>query len=88
MEKANQYELTLISKTYRNSIWSKFLKGVKEYQLIKEGDKVITILTRDKGVIRSFVNGANNIKSPKTTATGLITYSQFDVYLNSKESIV
>ena len=57
-------------------------------QRIKEGDKVITILTRDKGVIRSFVNGANNIKSPKTTATGLITYSQFDVYLNSKGNYI
>lgn len=53
-------------------------------QRIKEGDKVITLLTRDKGVIRAFVNGANNIKSPKTTATGLITYSQFDIYLSSK----
>lgn len=57
-------------------------------QRIKEGDKVITILTRDKGVIRSFVNGANNIKSPKTTATGLITYSQFDIYLNSKGNYI
>lgn len=53
-------------------------------QRIKESDKVITILTRDKGLIRAFVNGANNIKSPKTTATGLITYSQFDIYLNGK----
>ena len=48
MEKANQYELTLISKTYRNSIWSKFLKGVKEYQLIKEGDKIAVCISGGK----------------------------------------
>ena len=53
-------------------------------QKIKEGNKVVTVLTRDRGVIRAFANGTGSIKSSKNTATGLITYSCFDIFLNSK----
>ena len=60
---------------------------IKE-QMIKDGNKVITVLTRDKGVIRAFVNGVDNIRSSKATATGLVTYSQFEVYSNSKGKYV
>ena len=56
-------------------------------QNIKEQDKLITVLTRSNGVIRAFVHGAKSIKSPKSTATGLLTYSRF-VFYKSRESYI
>ena len=32
----------------------------------KENDKVITILTRDRGIIRAFANNAKKINNPKS----------------------
>lgn len=49
-------------------------------QNIREKDKLITILTRSNGIVRAFVNGAKNIKSPKSAASGLLTYSRFVIY--------
>lgn len=52
---------------------------VKE-QTVGEKDKLVTALTADMGVIRAFVKGAKNIRSPKGAATQLLCYSQFVVY--------
>ena len=30
-----------IIKTYRKNIWSKFIKAIREYQLIEDGDKIL-----------------------------------------------
>ena len=46
----------------------------------KENDKVITILTRDRGIIRAFANNAKKINNPKNNATGLLAYSKFEIY--------
>ncbi|MBR1392269.1 MAG: tRNA 2-thiocytidine biosynthesis protein TtcA [Ruminococcus sp.] len=48
MEIPNSYELSLVSKTYRKTIWSKFLKGIKEYRLINEGDKIAVCISGGK----------------------------------------
>lgn len=56
-------------------------------QSIKEQDKLITVLTRSNGIIKAFVHGAKSIKSPKSTATGLLTYSRFVIY-KSRESYI
>ncbi|MBR6045985.1 MAG: tRNA 2-thiocytidine biosynthesis protein TtcA [Ruminococcus sp.] len=45
---ANDFELSLVSKTYRKTIWSKFLKGVKDYQLINEGDRIAVCISGGK----------------------------------------
>ena len=37
-----------IVKKFRKSIWNRFLKGVKEYELIKEGDKVAVCISGGK----------------------------------------
>ncbi len=37
-----------IVKKFRKSIWNKFLKGVKEYELIKEGDKIAVCISGGK----------------------------------------
>ncbi len=46
---------------------------------IGENDRLITILTRDMGVIRAFAAGAKSIKSKKGAATGLLSYSSFTI---------
>ncbi len=42
-----------------------------------ERDRLVTLLTRESGVIRAFVNGARSPKSKNAAATGLLCYSDF-----------
>ncbi len=42
-----------------------------------ERDRLLTLLTRENGVIRAFAAGARSIKSKKGAATGLLSYSSF-----------
>ncbi|WP_040210463.1 tRNA 2-thiocytidine biosynthesis TtcA family protein [Clostridium polynesiense] len=37
-----------IVKTYKKSIWSKFIKAIKEYNLVEEGDKVAVAISGGK----------------------------------------
>ncbi len=46
---------------------------------IGERDRLITLLTRDMGVIRAFAPGAQSIKSKKGAATGLLSYAAFTI---------
>ncbi|SFB03836.1 hypothetical protein SAMN05216249_107119 [Acetitomaculum ruminis DSM 5522] len=36
-----------INKTYRKKIWSKFIKGIKNYSLIDENDRILSIVSGD-----------------------------------------
>ena len=47
-----------------------------------EADRLVTVLTRDMGVIRAFVRGARSIKSRSLSATQLLGYSRFSVYMS------
>lgn len=47
MEIPNDIELSVVNK-FRRTIWSRFLKGIKEYELIKEGDKIAVCISGGK----------------------------------------
>ncbi len=46
---------------------------------IGDNDRLITVMTRDMGVIRAFVVGAKSIKSKRSPATSLLCYSNFNI---------
>ncbi len=46
-EMPNAIELSVVNK-FRREIWTKFLKGIKEYQLIQAGDKIAVCISGGK----------------------------------------
>ena len=44
---------------------------------IGDNDRLLTLMTRDLGVIRAFAVGAKSVKSKRGSATGLLSYSNF-----------
>ena len=47
MEKYQEIERSII-KTYRKEIWSRFIRAVKDYQLIQENDKIMVCMSGGK----------------------------------------
>lgn len=60
---------------------------IKE-QNIKENDKLITILTSDRGIINAFVKNAKSFKSKNLSSTGAMCYSNFNIYKGKDAYIV
>lgn len=59
---------------------------VKE-QNIGEKNKLVTALTESHGIIKGFAHGAKDIKSPKSAATGLLSYSRLTLH-KSRDSYI
>ncbi len=47
LERTKKVERDII-KTYRRDIWTKFIKGIKKYNLIEEGDKIAVAMSGGK----------------------------------------
>ena len=47
MERSKEIERSIITK-YRKLIWSRFLKGCKEFELVNEGDNVAVCISGGK----------------------------------------
>ncbi len=54
-------------------------------QNIGEQDRLVTILTREVGVIRAFVRQGKNIKNRNCASTGLLCYSEFTLFKSKKD---
>lgn len=47
VERCKEVERSII-KRYRKSIWRPFIRGIQEYQLIKDGDKIAVCISGGK----------------------------------------
>ena len=47
---------------------------------VGESDRIITVLTKEYGIVRAFSNGAKKLRSPKQGATQPLCYSHFTFF--------
>lgn len=56
--------------------------------IIGESDRLVTLLTREEGLLRAFAPQANNIKSSKVSATQLLSYSEFSIFKGKNKYVI
>lgn len=55
---------------------------------VGESDRLITVLTRQEGVLRAFAQQAKKLKSSKLSATQLFSYSRFTIFKGREKYII
>lgn len=55
---------------------------------VGEADRIVTILTREKGVVRASARGARRVNSRLSTATRLFCYSDFTLFKSREKYII
>lgn len=53
-----------------------------------ESDRIITVLTRDRGLVRAFANRARKLSNKNASATQLLAYSDFGIYRSRDAYII
>lgn len=61
---------------------------IRENNTVGESDRFVTLLTRDKGIIRASVRGARQLKNRNGSATQLLCYSRLSLYKGRDKYIV
>ncbi len=61
---------------------------IREFNGVGEADRFITVLTKEKGVVRAAVRGARRIKSRSGSATGLLMFSRLRLIVGRDTYIV
>ncbi len=54
-------------------------------QTTGEQDRLVTVLTREKGLIKAFVNGGRNPKNKNVSATDLLCYADYTIEKTKKD---
>lgn len=57
-------------------------------QNIGESDRLVTVLTRQQGLMRAFVRGAKRIKNRNASSTQLLCYSRLSVYRGKEKNVI
>lgn len=55
---------------------------------VGESDRLVTILTREEGIVHAFAQQAKKIKSNKLSATQLFSYSRFTIFKGRDKYII
>lgn len=55
---------------------------------VGESDRLITILTRQEGIVRAFAQQAKRLKSKNFSATQMLCYSRFSIYKGRDKYII
>ena len=55
---------------------------------VGESDRLVTVLTRDEGVVRAFAQQAKRLKSNKLSSTQLLCYSRLTLYKGRDKYII
>ena len=61
---------------------------IRENNTVGEADRFVTLLTRDRGIVRASVRGARQLKNRNGSATQLLCYSRVSLYKGREKYIV
>lgn len=57
-------------------------------KIVGESDRLVTLLTREEGLVRAFAPQAKNLKNSKVSSTQLLSYSQFAIYKGKEKYVI